>query len=114
MLFPEVALYDRSMVEDSVRDGRGSDTWLVVNQDGQTTLFQLVEVGEGGDVARLARELHAPVVVVDVRLPPLPAFDARPPVAGRSARSRLIQLNVRTATGDDATGVVARSTVGMA
>jgi hypothetical protein len=77
----------------------------MVNQDGQTTWFRLVEVGERDDVLRLAQEPHTPTVIVDIALPVLPAFDGTASENARPAKSRLIQLNVRTVTGDDATGL---------
>jgi hypothetical protein len=99
-------------MRDHIKKDREGDTWLVVEQDSRTTVYRLVEVADGGDVLRQARDLHVPAVMVDVALPPLPALDGTPGVrrrsarSARSAKSRLIHLNVRTVTGDDATGAV--------
>jgi len=85
-----------------MEDGKGNkrDLWVMVDHDGQRTLFQMVDVGTGSDVMRLARELHAPAVVVDVALPALAALDDEAPGRPRqSGNSRLILLNVRTAAG---------------
>jgi hypothetical protein len=89
-------------------NGNERDIWLLLDQDGQRTLFRLEEVGKGGDVMRLAGELQAPTVVVDVAFPALPALDAMPAARRASASSRLILLNVRTVSGHDANGVVIR------
>jgi hypothetical protein len=91
------------------RNGNRRDVWVMVDHDGQRTLFQLVEVGKGADVSRLARELHAPAVVVDMALPALPPLDEPPGGHRQSASSRLILLNVRTAAGGGANGVVFRT-----
>ena len=95
----------RESMEDSSHE---SDVWLMLNQDGQTTWFRLVEVGEPGDIVPLSREPRTPTVVVDVALPVLPAFDGTAPERRHPAKSRLIQLNVRTVAGTDPTGVVVR------
>ena len=91
-----------------MRNGKGTerDVWVMVDHDGHRTLYQLVEVGKRGDALRLAREFHAPAVVVDMALPALPALDEM--FGGRSGNSKLILLNVRTATGNDAKGTVLR------
>jgi hypothetical protein len=94
-------------MENDIRHDHEGDTWLVVDQDGERTLFRLVEVGEGGDVLRLARELRAPAVVVDVALPALPTLDRTSGMRRRSPKLRVILLNVRTVTGDETTTVVA-------
>jgi hypothetical protein len=95
-----------------MRDCKGNerDIRVLVDHDGHRTLFQLVEVGSGTDVLRLARKLHAPTVVVDIGLPALTALDAMPR-GGRqsSVKSRLILLNVRTVTSDVSNGVVVRT-----
>ena len=99
--------YDHRMKD---RNGNRRDVWVMVDHDGQRTLFQLVEVGKGADVTRLARELHAPAVVVDMALPALPPLDEPPGAPRQSASSRLILLNVRTAAGGgDGDGVVFRT-----
>jgi hypothetical protein len=100
-----------------MKNGSGieCDLWVMVDHDGDRTLFQLVEVGNGSDVLRQARELHAPAVVVDMALPALPELDALPDLAAMPAKrhrpgnSRLILLNLRTVTGVDAP-VVMRTT----
>lgn len=91
-----------------MRNGNGNDrdVWVMVDHDGHRTLYQLVEVGKRRDALRLARELHAPAVVVDMALPSLPALDEMSEGRRRSGNSRLILLNVRTATGNDANGTV--------
>jgi hypothetical protein len=92
-------------------NGNERDVWVMVDHDGDRTLYQLVEVGKRGDALRLARELHAPAVVVDMALPALPALDEMPEGRRRSGNSRLILLNVRTASSNDANGTVVRSFV---
>jgi hypothetical protein len=89
------------------RKGNARDVWVMVDHDGHRTLYQLLEVGKGGDAVRLARELHAPAVAVELALPALPALDEMSEGGRRLGNSRLILLNVRTATGTDAksTGV---------
>ena len=91
-----------------MKDGNGNrrNLWVMVNHDGHRRLFELVEVESGGDAARLARDLHAPAVVVDMALPALPALDESPARHRQSASSRLILLNVRTAGGTGADAVV--------
>jgi len=96
-------------MRDHIDKDRECDIGLVVEMDGRTTLFRLVEVADGGAMLQQARDLHVPVVMVDIALPPLPALDGMPVVrrrSARSAKSRLIHLNVRTVTGDDATSAV--------
>ena len=80
------------------------DVWVMVDHDGHRTLYQLVEVGTGGDALRLARNLHASAVVVDTALPALPALDEMSEEHPQLGNSRLILLNVRTATGNDVAG----------
>jgi hypothetical protein len=93
-----------------MRNGNGNerDVWVMVDHDGHRTLYQLVEVGKGGDAVRLARELHAPAVAIDMALPALPALGEMSEVGRRLGNSRLILLNVRTATGNDANRTVVR------
>ena len=93
-----------------MRNGNGNErnVWVMVDHDGHRTLYQLVEVGKRGDALRLARELHAPAVVVDMALPALPALEEMSEGRRRSENSRLILLNVRTATGNDANSTVVR------
>jgi len=94
-----------------MRDGNGNerDVFVMVDQEGDRTLFKLVEVGTGGDVQRLARELHAPAVVVDMALPALPALDQIPGEPRPSdGSSRLIVLRVRTVTEGSGNGIVVR------
>jgi hypothetical protein len=93
-----------------MRNGNGNerDVWVMVEHDGHRTLYQLVEVGKGGDALRLARELHTPAVVVEMALPALPALDEMSEGRRRLGNSRLIVLNVRTATGNAANGTVVR------
>ena len=91
-----------------MRNGNGHErnVWVMVDHDGHRTLYQLVEVGKR-DALRLARELHAPAVVVDMVLPALAALDEMSE-GRRRLTSRLILLNVRTATGNDANGTGVR------
>jgi hypothetical protein len=93
-----------------MRNGNGNerDMWVMVDYDGHRTLYQLVEVGKRGDALRLARKLHTPAVVVDMALPAVPALDEMSEGGCRLGNSRLILLNVRTATGNDANGTVVR------
>jgi len=99
------APYDHRMKD---RNGTKRDVWVMVDHDGQRTLFQLIEVGQGDEVMRLARDLHAPAVVVDMALPAFPALDDVSGHQDQSARSRLILLNVRTAAGGSEDGIVFR------
>ena len=89
-------------------NGNERDVWVMVDQDGDRTLFKLVEMGSGGEGLRLARELHVPAVVVDMALPALPALDEMPGQRRPSANSRLILLKVRTVTGGPGDGIVVR------
>ena len=93
-----------------MKDGNGNerDVFVMVDQEGDRTLFKLVEVGTGGDVQRLARELHAPAVVVDTVLPALPALDQISGERRPSGSSRLIVLRVRSVTDGSANGIVVR------
>jgi hypothetical protein len=91
------------------RKGHERDIRVLVDYDGHRTLFQLVEVGSGDDVLRLAPKLHAPAVVVDIGLPALTALDAMPGGRHSSVESRLVLLNVRTMTSDVSNGVVVRT-----
>jgi hypothetical protein len=100
---PCPAAYDERMKDCNARD---CDKWLMVDDNGQKTLFQLVEMGKGADAARLASEFPARAIVVDIALPALPALDEEPGRRPRSASSQLILLKVRTVTGDDANGGV--------
>ena len=96
-----------------MRNGNGNecDLWVMVDHDGDRTLFQLVEVGNGSDVLRQAGELHAPAVVVDMALPVLSELDAMPARRRRLGKSRLIVLNLRTVTGVDAPVVIQRTSL---
>jgi hypothetical protein len=80
-------------------NGNTGDLWVIVDHDGKRTLFNLVEMGNGGDALQLARELQAPAVVVDMALPALPTLDDLPGKSRRSRNSRLILLNIRTVAG---------------
>jgi hypothetical protein len=101
-LFLRVLL--RTILRMSNGNGNERDLWVMVDHDGHRTLYQLVEVGKRGDALRLARKLHAQAVVVDMALPTLPALDEMSEERGRLGNSRLILLNVRTATGNDVAG----------
>jgi hypothetical protein len=96
-----------------MKNGNGNerDVWVMVDHDGHRTLYQLVEVGKRGDALRLARELDALAVVVDMALPALPALDEMSEGRRRLGNSRLILLNVRPATVNDANGTVVRRIV---
>lgn len=87
--------------------------WVLVDQDGGQTLFQLVEVGTASDASRLVKELHLPVVMIDVALPSAKQLDAMP--APRSdhgrERARLIVVNVRTGNDGDAAGLAPHKNV---
>jgi hypothetical protein len=78
-----------------MRNGNGNerDVWVMVDYDGHKTLYQLVEVGKR-DALRLARELHACAVVVDIALPALAALDEMSEGCRQSGNPRLILLNV--------------------
>ncbi len=82
--------------------------WVMLDDNGQRTLFQLVEMGKGADAVQLARELAARTVVVDIALPALPAVDEES-VRGRPApSSRLILVKVRTVGSNHANAGVVR------
>ena len=85
-----------------MRNGNGNerDVWVMVDHDGRRTLYQLVEVGKGGDALRLARELHAPAVVVDMALPALPAHEVRGPAARHRLLRELETHSAECASGD--------------
>jgi hypothetical protein len=83
-------------------NGRESGQWLMVDDNGQRTLFQLVEVGKGADAVQLASKLPARGIVVDIALPALTPFDGQAASRSQSAGSRLILLKVRTVSGDEA------------
>jgi hypothetical protein len=80
--------------------------WILVSHDGHRTLYQVIEMGKEADILRLAGDLPAPAIVVDIALPALPAVDRRPDGNPGSLKSKLVLLNVRTAAGNDANGVV--------
>jgi hypothetical protein len=80
--------------------------WVMLDHDGQRTLYRLVEAGKETDILRLAGELPPLAVVVEMALPALPALNETRARSPRPASSRLILLNVRTATGNDADGSV--------
>src|SRR2546425_8852725 len=80
-------------------NGSERDLWVIVDHDGKRTLFQLVEMGNGGDALRRARGLHAPAVVVDMALPPPPPLDDLPGKSPPSGNSGLIFLNIPTVAG---------------
>jgi hypothetical protein len=92
-------------------NGRGSDRFVMVNHDGQRTLFQLVEVGKESDILQLSGELPAPSIVIEVALPALTAIDPGPGRSAKLTSPKLILLNVRTVSDTDANGVVVRRLV---
>lgn len=65
-------------MEAHIGSGTERDIWVVVDQDGQQTLFSLVEGGNARDVARVIRDLQLPVVMIDVVLPPMGRLEATP------------------------------------
>jgi CheY-like chemotaxis protein len=87
--------------------GGERDTWVMVDEDGQQTLFRLVEMGGARDVARLTKEFQLPVVMIDVAVPRMRGLEATSAVCPESARGRLIVLNLHTVSDDDAVGLVA-------
>jgi hypothetical protein len=86
--------------------GRDCDEWLMVDENGRRTLFQVVEVAKGAEAVRVASELPARVIVVDIALPApfdlAAPFDGQPARRSQSGGSRLILLNVRRVSSDDA------------
>jgi len=70
--------------------------WVMVDQEGAQTLFQLVEVGGAPDASRLVKELHLPVVMIDVTLPPAQQIEAKSAPGSGSARAKLVVVNVHT------------------
>jgi hypothetical protein len=101
------SLYDDHM-SDCNGNGRGSDRFVMVNHDGQRTLFQLVEVGKERDILQLSGELPPPSIVIEIALPALPAIDQGPGRPAQLTSPKLILLNVKTLSGNDANGVVVR------
>lgn len=97
------------MVTMECHDGSSAerDTWVMVDEDGQQTLFRLVEMGSVRDVARLTKEFQLPVVVIDVAVPRSRGLEATPSSCPESGRGRLIVLNLHTVNDDDAVGLVA-------
>lgn len=61
--------------------------WVMVDQDGAQTLFQFVDVGAASDAARLLKELHLPVVMIDVALREAARGNASPAFGGRKSQT---------------------------
>ena len=80
--------------------------WVMVDQDGAQTLFQLVDVGAASGAARLMKELHLPIVMIDVALP-AKQLAAMPAPPSGAERARLIVVNVHAGTDGDAAGLAA-------
>jgi len=78
----------------------------MVDDNGQRTLFQLVEIGKGAAAVQAASQLRARAIVVDIALPELAPFDDQAVSRSRSAESKLILLKVRTVSGDEANRAV--------
>jgi hypothetical protein len=95
------------MEEHHVQSGPERDILVMVDQDGQRTLFRLVEVEDAHDVLRLASDPHLPVVVIDAVVPPTGAHEASPGASPGPPRATLIVVNLRRANDADAAGFVA-------
>jgi len=87
--------------------------WVMVDQNGAQTLFQLVEVGVGPDASRLVKELHLPAVLIDVALPAKHFGAKSAPRSGREQeRARLVVVKVHTGDDGDAVGLAVHTNVG--
>ena len=79
------------------------DIWVLIDQEGERTLFRLVEVEDARQAARVVRDRQLPVMMVDVALPSTEQLG--PTLHALSGRGRLIVLNVHTVSGTHAAGV---------
>lgn len=80
--------------------------WVMVDQDGEQTLFQLTAMGGAADAIRLVKERRLPVVMVDVALPPETRIEEVQALSG-TTRARLVVVKLHTASEGHAPGVVA-------
>lgn len=85
--------------------------WVMVDEDGTQTLYQLVERGAISDTSRLIKELQLPVVMIDVALPMAKQLEAMPAPRSGSERARLIVVNIHTGNKGEAAGLVAHKNV---
>lgn len=75
--------------------------WVLIDLNGQETLFRLVEVGNAADAARLASERELSVGTIDVALS-LPERIESMGAARRVGQGRLIRLHIRMPEGSTA------------
>lgn len=90
-----------------IESGTERETWVMVDEEGQQTLFRLVEVGGAHEMARLTKEFRLPVVMIDVAVPRMRGLEATPDAGPGPARGRLIVLSLHTVNDEDAAGLVA-------
>lgn len=94
-------------MERHVQSGLERDILVMVDQEGQRTLFRLVEVEDARDALRLASDPHLPVVMIDAVVPPTGPHEATPGACPGPPRATLIVVNLRRANDADAAGFVA-------
>jgi hypothetical protein len=94
-------------MEDHIGGGTERDVWITVDENGQQTLFRLVEAGGAGDVARLISDLQLPVVMIDVVVPPTGWLEATPGTIQARARAILIVLSLQRVNASDTVGLMA-------
>jgi hypothetical protein len=96
-------------MEHHIAGGTERDIWVMVDQNGRQTLYRLVEVEDGRDLAPLAGDLRWPVVMIDVVAPPIRQLEATPGACPGPAQGKLIVLRLHTVNDGDAVGVVAHT-----
>lgn len=94
-------------MEDHIQSGVERDILVMVDEDGQRTLFRLVDVGDPRDVARLACDPHLPVVVIDAVVPSTGWLEAPAESYQGPRRSILIVVNLQRTDDADAGGFIA-------
>jgi hypothetical protein len=92
LFVPGLSSHDWRLTTHRSGENRVDHIWIMVDQDGAQTLFQLVEVGAASDASRLVKELHLPVVMIDV------AHRVAAPFFTRSASLPLVAPHLSTRT----------------
>lgn len=75
------------------------DIWVLIDQEGESTLFRLVEMGDARDAARMTRNRQMPVVTVDVALPATEPIG--PTLRAVPGQERLVVLKIHAVSGTD-------------
>lgn len=75
--------------------------WVLVDREGERTLFRLIEVGDAGEAARVMGDGQLPVVMVDVALPSPEHIG--PTLRALPGQGRLVVVKVHAASGTDET-----------